>query len=177
MPERHPRNIWFTSANVAMNSNEKVTLSYFTLRTNQFSFWADIIINHYQQCGRIHCDIKTRFCLHVFYYPSWFGDYSPDTFVVEYRGYGLTTSRKYVPNLPVVLRRMTVVRHLTKPSSRQHLGFLGVSSDTDTCRKGFLLQLDTSHAATTKGCCLRVESDLHDLGKNCLVCCELLKCA
>lgn len=94
---------------------------------------------------------------------------------VEYGGYGLTTNCKYVLNLPAVLRRMAVVWHLTKSNSRQHLGFLGVCSDTDTCRKGFLLQLDTSHAATTKGCCFRVESDLHDLGKNCPVCCEFVE--
>lgn len=94
---------------------------------------------------------------------------------VEYRGYGLITSRKYVPNLPAVLGRLTVVWHLTKPRSRRHLGFLGVCSDTDPWRNGFLLQLHSSHTPTTKGCRFMVESDLRDLDENCPVCCEFVE--
>ena len=91
---------------------------------------------------------------------------------MEYGGYGRITSRKYVP---AVFGRMTVVWHLTKPSSGQHLGFLGVPSDTDPWRNGFLLQLRSSHTPTTKGCHFRVESDLRDLDENCPVCCEFVK--
>lgn len=94
---------------------------------------------------------------------------------VEYAGYGLITSRKYLPNWPAVLRRMTVVWHLTKPSSRQHLGFLGVPSDTDPRRNGFLLQLCSSHTTTTKGDRFRVELDLGDVDENCLMCCEFVE--
>lgn len=95
---------------------------------------------------------------------------------VEYAiRHSLITSCKYEPNLPAVLGRMTVVWHLTKPSSRQHLGFQGVPSDTDLWRSGFLLQLRSSHAATTKGCCFRVEWDLRDLDENCLACCEFVE--
>lgn len=86
------------------------------------------------------------------------------------RGYGLITSHRYVPNLPAVVRKMTVVWHLTKHIKGQHLEFLVFPSGADLWRNGFLQQLCSSHAPTAKGCQFRTESDLCDLDENCVVC-------
>lgn len=139
------------------------------MRTNKFSFWAECCQQN--GGGRIHPDIQPRISLHVFYRLSQFINYSHGTFISEI--WNLITNHKYVPNMPAVL--WTIVWHLTKPSSRQHLEFLGIPSNIDPWRNRFLLQFHSLHTLTTKGCNIRVESKLCDLDESCSVCCEFME--
>lgn len=75
---------------------------------------------------------------------------------------------------PQSFGKWTIVWHLTKPSSRQHLEFLGIPSNTDPWRNRFLLQFHSLHTPTTKEC--NFEWELCDLDESCTkVCCEFVE--
>lgn len=142
---------------------------------NKSSHWGQTS-SHWAECcrhaGRIHPDIQPRTCLHVFHHLSQFTSYCHSTFISEI--WNLFTSYKYVPNMPA-FGGWSIVWHFTKPSSRQHLGFLGIPSSTDPWRSRFLLQFHSLHTLKTKGCNFRAESELRDLDENCPVCCEFVE--
>lgn len=79
VPEKGPSNIWFTSAKIAIDFNEKNNPSSHWGQTSSHSGQK---LNHCHQAGgRTRPDTEYRIYFRVFYHLSQFSDYSHSTFI------------------------------------------------------------------------------------------------
>lgn len=175
MSKKGPRNIWFTSVNIAIYSIKKNKKE----KKNLPSHWGQTS-SHSGQNAVSRIVVVEFFlisnpgslCMNFIIFHSLV---TTPTVHLSVKYGILSQIINMYPTCPQSFGGWTTVWHLTKPSSRQHLEFLGIPSNTDPWRNRFLLQFHSLHTLTTKGCNFRVELELRDLDESCPVCCEFVE--